>query len=201
MTASWRFSCALNRLTFTTQFNMGMVSQSPNKSGIGLTSDGTKYHNSPASPGLSNAFAGKIPEVLVYNSSNIEVREQAYAYLNAKYNLGLDLQPLAKSSSDEDNTWRVVTGESEEIADNGMSISPNPASDDVTIVLNNQEEGIVSVTFTNILGIEVLPSFEIKCNKGLVSIPVNVSTLHTGIFMVRVDNGNTSISHKFQIVR
>lgn len=196
-----KFSCALNRLTFSTPFNMGMVSQSTNKSGIGLTTDGTKYHNSPASSGLSNAFTGKIPEVLVYNSSDVEVREQAYAYLNAKYNLGLDLQPLAKTSGEDDNSWRVETGETEEITENGMSVSPNPASDEVRIVLNNQDEEVVHVSFTNILGVEVLPSLDVRCTKGLVSIPVNVATLQTGVFMVRVDNGNTSISQKFQIVR
>ncbi len=196
-----RFSCALNRLTFSTPFNMGMVSQSPNKSGIGLTSDGTKYHNAPASSGLSNAFTGKIPEVLVYNSSNIEVREQAYAYLNAKYNLGLDLQPLAKTSADEDNTWRVETGEMEEIGDNGISISPNPASDEVTVVMNNKDEEFVHISFTNILGTEVLPAIDVKCSNGLISIPVNVASLQTGVFMVRIDGGNTSMSQKFQIVR
>ncbi len=196
-----KFSCSLNRLTYTGNFNQGMINPSANKSGIGFASDRTRYHNAPASSGYSNSFVGKIPEVLIYNSANIEVREQAFAYLNSKYNLGLDLQPLAKTGSDDDNLWRIETGEFEELSENGLLVSPNPATDVVTVTLNNSMEELVHISITNILGVEVLPSFDVMCSKGVSSIPMNVATLPAGMFLVRADNGNTSTSQKIMIVR
>lgn len=193
-------SCSLNRLTHTAAFSDEFINYSPNKSAVGCAYDRTRYHNSISSPGLSNPFFGKIPEVLVYNSADLEVREQAFAYLNSKYNLQLGLQPLSKTAQDE-SPWTIETGDAEPLAENSVFVAPNPATDEINVQLGSSATEATRIMVTDIFGKDMLPAFDAPASKVGTALSFDVSTLPVGMYIVRAVNSTTSASQKFVVVR
>ena len=85
-----------------------------------------------------------------------------------------------------------------EVADpvNGIHIYPNPAQDNVTISLGNPEGGKIDIfPLTGIL------LKEIMIEKGRHTASVNVSGLSSGIYLVRIQTGDSTINRKLIIKR
>lgn len=92
-------------------------------------------------------------------------------------------------------SWADVTPpttlSTEEFTDNSFKVYPNPTIDGfVNIVSTNNED--INVTVYDILGKEVLSS-------ALTNNRLNVSSLNTGIYMLRITQNNTSTTKKLVI--
>ncbi len=196
-----RIGWSLNRFTYSSPFNDNSIAPDFSKVGIGAVSEGTRYHNRVEGSAFAHPFAGQIPEVLVYNASHIDMRELTFAYLNEKYNLNLALQPLEKTS-DSDTEWEIIEGEGNNNTGENASISiqPNPANDNTTIIVNNANSSDIRLTVTDLFGTTVIPT------RVLHSLNNNVLTLDTkqlssGMYIVRVESNGSVFSEKMTVVR
>jgi len=72
-----------------------------------------------------------------------------------------------------------------------FSVFPNPASGSVTIRWNGQNMGNCSVVISDVTGREVLKT-TLNINKTSGQLPMDISTLKTGVYMIAIksDNGN-----------
>jgi hypothetical protein len=75
-----------------------------------------------------------------------------------------------------------------------VHIYPNPAKDKVTISLSNLEGGRVDIC--SLTGISLI---EMVIEKGRHTASINVSGLSSGIYLVRIQTGNTMINRKLII--
>ena len=142
---------------------------------------------------FAHPFAGQIAEVLVYNSSQSEMRELTFAYLNEKYNLNLGLQPLEKSM---DTEWELYTEESITDTHNAeFGIYPNPAATQAAIVFPTNIEGNISIH--DVMGTTV-GEYTLK-NSNRLSL--DITTLPTGTYTVHVQSGGKSMVQPLVIVR
>jgi hypothetical protein len=84
------------------------------------------------------------------------------------------------------------------IPDNFVSVHvyPNPATDNVTISLSSHEGGIIDIY--SITGNLLRESM---IEKGSHTAIINVSGLSSGIYLVRIQSGNTMINRKLVIKR
>lgn len=70
----------------------------------------------------------------------------------------------------------------------GVTISPVPARDEVTMLFDASEEGDLSVTIVDVLGRE-LSKENMAINIGLNTKTIDISSLPVGLYYVTVDNG------------
>ena len=76
-----------------------------------------------------------------------------------------------------------------------MAIYPNPASDQVSIIVNPQTEGVYTLTMYDILGQELV-SRNHDFNKGINQISLPVNSIRNGYYFIKINNQNHSISKK-----
>lgn len=193
-----RVGWSLNRLTYSSTFNDPSIEPDLSNIGIGATSGGTRYHNRVETSAFVHPFAGQIPEVLVYNTADAEVRELAYAYLNEKYNLNLGLQPLYKSS--DENEWNIITEDVATSENSPLQIFPNPVHDNLNVLVNISNSPTVSLTVTDLFGVPVASVNAVRVSR---NTPITIDTKHLqgGVYMVRVEDGSTVYNEKVVIVR
>ena len=70
-----------------------------------------------------------------------------------------------------------------------FSVYPNPATDFLTIDAGNVE--ISSVSVFNLLGAKVLEQKELVDNK------INTASLTSGVYLLKIESGNSSVTKKF----
>jgi len=188
-----RVGWSLNRITYSAPFNDNFIVSDLSDIGIGSVASGTRYHNRVEPSMFAHPFAGQIAEVLVYNSSQSEMRELTFAYLNEKYNLNLGLQPLEKSM---DTEWELYTEESITDTHNAeFGIYPNPAATQAAIVFPTNIEGNISIH--DVMGTTV-GEYTLK-NSNRLSL--DITTLPTGTYTVHVQSGGKSMVQPLVIVR
>jgi len=78
---------------------------------------------------------------------------------------------------------------------NSIEIFPNPASSNATIAVDLKEEGMVSVNVYNTVG-QLVKSSNAKGNMGENKINMSLDNLNTGIYVVKVQVGNTTSTKK-----
>lgn len=84
------------------------------------------------------------------------------------------------------------------LATNDLSVYPNPASDQATIILNLAAEGTYTLTMYDILGQE-LQSKKLMLTKGMNQVELAVSEIKNGYYFINVQNEHNSMSKRFII--
>jgi hypothetical protein len=111
---------------------------------------------------------------------------------NTKYVVRMDLCGFV--SYDTINI-SVATGIPNSVAQNKISIYPNPASENINIVLDKDNSNLVySIKLYNYAGIEVMN----KVSKG--STMINVSNLLSGFYLITVDDGMNVERRKISVI-
>lgn len=188
-----RIGWSLNRVTYSAPFNDGFITSDISDIGIGAVASGTRYHNRIESSAFAHPFAGQIAEVLVYNTSQSEMRELTFAYLNEKYNLNLGLQPLEKST---DADWELYSDESvAETYPSAFTIYPNPAATQATIHLPANADATIIIR--DIMGSSVGEYTSQQSH----AVSVNIASLPTGTYTVQVQYGAETMTQQLVIVR
>ncbi|HLP13353.1 MAG TPA: M4 family metallopeptidase [Flavobacteriales bacterium] len=97
------------------------------------------------------------------------------------------------------DTQPVVVGNCTSVgdldADFGFSIFPNPASNNITITINNAQTSTVSIAITNGIGQQVWSAKEAPAK----NMNVNVENLSRGVYFVKVNAGDKILTKKLVI--
>jgi hypothetical protein len=101
-------------------------------------------------------------------------------------------------------TWSFRTmppvGIGEPGLDGKVNIYPNPAENTVYIQLNEKTAVSLSLTITDLVGKKVFEKYLLP-EPGIKNIPVDVSMLQNGIYMIRIADDETSFTKKLIIKR
>ena len=98
----------------------------------------------------------------------------------------LDLDFDIDAPMNSKSTTAVAESDAEQLA---IYVYPNPADEDLNILLNSLPEGRTTIEFHDVTGRLVL-SEEIKSN----STSINISSLRQGVYMYRIVNGDNVIA-------
>ncbi|MFH1051790.1 MAG: M43 family zinc metalloprotease [bacterium] len=100
------------------------------------------------------------------------------------------------------NSGRSLTDVNDLSITEGIEIFPNPATDQVTIIYSVANQGFVTMSINNSLGIE---SASINNNQwqeaGTYSINFDVSKLSSGLYYLTFQAGSGNVTKKFAIIR
>ncbi len=80
--------------------------------------------------------------------------------------------------------------------ENGWSLYPNPATDFISIQSKKQPEDVTTVTLLNVTGAMILNS-QMPAAQALGTI--NVSGLPSGMYLLKISNGNTSMTKQVTV--
>jgi len=104
------------------------------------------------------------------------------------------------NSTTADVTSGTTTSVENMIAQNSVSIYPNPASTFATIVLNNYSNEDLSVNVVNTLG-EVVYANSYGNVNGQQMLNIDLSTLSNGVYMVNVMNGGKITTERMVVAK
>ncbi len=97
-------------------------------------------------------------------------------------------------------TIATTTDTEELIADNSLTVSPNPFNDLTTITLSDMESGSYSYSVTDVAGKVVLNgTVEVSADK--VILPLNMANQTSGSYIFRLQYGALTLSKKLQLMR
>ena len=120
----------------------------------------------------ARSFIALLNDTIAYNDDNICLQSGIYRYAN--------------------DTVRTVE-------ENKIIIQPNPASNEVSIILKGEFEGLCNIQIKNAMGEEILFS---QMNCAEKQRMVDVSNLAQGVYIVKVNVNNiTFLNSKLVIVR
>jgi hypothetical protein len=101
-------------------------------------------------------------------------------------------------------TWKFTTippvGITEPAFESTVSIYPNPADETVFIQMNNPASKSFQISITDVLGVKVYDN-DLQLTSGNTILPVQVSELKNGIYMLRLVDGNNTFTTKIIIKR
>ena len=80
--------------------------------------------------------------------------------------------------------------------DRKLTIYPNPASEKATIEFNVLNHGEATIHITDLIGKNVSTQ-KIRVTKGLNNAFINVSTLPSGTYIIKVISGKQTFTNKF----
>jgi len=90
--------------------------------------------------------------------------------------------------------WSAVGIDEASLANN-VSIFPNPASDFLEVNINRQNGNVVKMEIVNALG-EIVFSSE-EAGQATFARRIDCSMLATGIYFLKVEAGNETVTRKF----
>lgn len=152
------------------------ITASPYGNSIGAAMQQTRYHNATnINAGLSDAFQGSIAEVIILNNAHLDGRTQIWEYLNQKYAIGMTAQPIAKYAAEEQTAI-----ESDDEA--GLSVYPNPSSDETVLSYSVPVEGRVRLLLQNVLGETVIVVQDGILKAGAHQAAFNCGDLPAGMY-------------------
>lgn len=82
-----------------------------------------------------------------------------------------------------------------------QSIYPNPAATNCTVEFNLRNEETVSIQIVDLSGKILVRKEEVKAFNGSNKVDLDVSSLATGSYLVRLTNGEFSVSEKLDILK
>ncbi|MCW5931884.1 MAG: T9SS type A sorting domain-containing protein, partial [Bacteroidetes bacterium] len=95
--------------------------------------------------------------------------------------------------------YRFASDSAKTIEESKIIIQPNPASNEISIILKGNFEGLCSVQIQNVIGETVLTD-EMNCKDSIHKI--NLLNIPQGIYMVKVNvNNSTFVNTKFVIIK
>jgi PKD repeat protein len=78
-----------------------------------------------------------------------------------------------------------------------INIAPNPAYDQTSIILSVSTAANITMSLYDMMGREVAPIYQGQVDQGQKSIEFNSQDIATGIYLVKVYDGNTTIQKRF----
>ncbi len=94
----------------------------------------------------------------------------------------------------------TTTGVNAFSTNNYISLSPNPATNQLTIHTSSFHNEAVTVSIMNVLGQEASPPFNLTLNPspgGEGSASIDVSKLHAGMYFLQIKTASGSFTKKF----
>ena len=82
-----------------------------------------------------------------------------------------------------------------------LTIYPNPASTDVSILFDNEKERNITIIITDILGKKISDIYSNTLTEGVHSFDVNLSSFDKGLYFLNICNNNQNITTKKLIVK
>jgi hypothetical protein len=90
-----------------------------------------------------------------------------------------------------------VTGPEEEPGASGISLAPNPGSNALNVIIDNDYTGDLSVHINSSLGIEATSPMTFNKSERSVTVPVETSSLRSGIYVVVIRMGSNLVYKKW----
>ncbi|MBE7509599.1 MAG: T9SS type A sorting domain-containing protein [Bacteroidia bacterium] len=169
-------------------------------------------------PEINTAYMNEIEINFLESGGNIEVLQNNYAGIysiasQCPYSGGRAVEKarsfmalLNDTISYNDNAvclqsgiFRYANDSIKTVEENQIIIQPNPASNEVSIILKGNYEGLCNVQIQNVIGETVLTD-EMNCKDSVHKI--NLSNIPQGIYMVKVNiNNSTFVNTKLVIIR
>jgi hypothetical protein len=94
----------------------------------------------------------------------------------------------------------IISGTSEELALSQLNIFPNPATDVFYVKVSNSFHGPVKLQLFDLTG-RLLQKQELQKNETQLETNFKVSTLPTGLYLLRIQQGNSQVMKKLTIKR
>ena len=95
--------------------------------------------------------------------------------------------------------YRYANDSVKTVEENQIIVQPNPASNEVSIILKGNFEGLCNVQVQNIIGETVLTD-EMNCKDSVHKI--NLSNIPQGIYLIKVNiNNSTIVNTKLVVIR
>jgi hypothetical protein len=94
----------------------------------------------------------------------------------------------------------IISGTSEELALSQLNIFPNPATDVFYVKVSNSFHGPVKLQLFDLTG-RLLQKQELQKNETQLETNLKVSTLPTGLYLLRIQQGNSQVMKKLTIKR
>lgn len=92
----------------------------------------------------------------------------------------------------------MITGTNELDLVNAINLYPNPAQNQVTVVIDSKESGAAQIELVNVIGESVLSTSQ-SLNSGSNQISLDLSNLNTGIYFVNIRNGKHTMTKKLMV--
>jgi hypothetical protein len=150
----------------------------------------------------SSVNAGTANEVVIYNSNArkatyyIKVVGKNGAYNTSQcYNLLAQVSSGARSASGKSDPANEVT----HISDKQL-LYPNPASGFVYLNFNNATEGLVNIQIVNSIG-QLVKQHPVNTIKGQNQVKILVADIRPGMYILRINKGDLTLTRKFIIAR
>ncbi|HET6766707.1 MAG TPA: T9SS type A sorting domain-containing protein [Chitinophagaceae bacterium] len=150
----------------------------------------------------SSTLTGTSNEFVVYNSTSrratyyIKVVGKNGAYNTSQcYSLGAQLSSTAGSASSKSSPENEVTENS-----NKQFLYPNPASEFVYLNFNSATEGLVNIQIVNSIG-QLVKQHPVNTIKGHNQIKIQVADIRPGMYIIRINKGDLTLTRKFVIAR
>jgi len=141
--------------------------------------------------------SGTIPADQSYAIVPLVLDKETTYYWRVRAENGLDISGWSP-------TWKFTTlppvGVDEQAFENKFSIFPNPADKTVFIEFTNEGSKLLLVTITDVLGVKVIEE-ELQGETGYMTIPINVGSLQSGIYLLRIADKENSFTKKIVIKR
>jgi hypothetical protein len=102
--------------------------------------------------------------------------------------------------SEIENKYNVIAQDREMVLGNDMFIYPNPANDALTISYNLINDGLIQISFYDILGNKILEVINCQELKGSYNKEVNLSNLSSGVYSCKMISGSNTLIVKRVIV-
>lgn len=94
----------------------------------------------------------------------------------------------------------TTTNTEDIIADNSITISPNPFVNQTSVTLTDIESGTYSYTVSDVTGKLVLEG-SVEVTSDNVTLPLNMATHTSGSYIFRLQYGALTLSKKLQLIR
>lgn len=164
------------------------------------------YQNSTRRGRSTNG--GTTAEVITYNTNTTASNWYAYVYgyngANSNtqcYKLRISLSSSAfRTDGTTDGIVEEIEVEVPVIEKTGFAMFPNPASDLLTLDMDMNADRAVQISVSDITGkVMLVNSYQLQ--KDFNRVTLNVGNLPSGIYIVRVDNGDLNGIQKLVITR
>ncbi len=190
--SSLRLSLSNEGVTSTTstlnnQYIDPFITPNTHNGGIGATLDQTRYHNGMnMNSGYSDFFRGRMAEVYIINTADVNIRTQIFDYLNQKYNIQAGAQPFTKETDKF-----VFEGDSQSSL---LQFAPNPATGFTEATFTLPNGGSYRLSLQNTLGMTVSVIDEGNHLPGNYTVQFNTSEFPSGIYQAVLASQNGTIT-------
>ena len=155
-------------------------------------------------PGEEVVLNGRGASIFVWNATDGSVNNYAGPQLIAKplrtttYTaLGSGLDLCNKSASTTIYVRDEVVAVEPDAFSSGISLYPNPGSNKLTVAIENNLQGSVTIQLLSVIGSEALPPVIIQKTEPRISNIFDTSSLTSGLYLLSVKQGGRTVVKKW----